>query len=90
LIVNGPFLASLPSLLSAVSKLSSVLWKTSKIRKKLVLDNDEHRANTKMKYQEPRTLFFGIVAIFVVCYIEVAICAVDDFEHQEKTRPKHR
>ncbi len=40
--------------------------------------------------QEPRTLFFGVVAIIVVCYIEVAICVVDDFEHQEKTRPKHR
>jgi hypothetical protein len=35
-------------------------------------------------------LFSGIVAIFVVCYIEVAVCVVDDFEHQEKTRPKRR
>jgi hypothetical protein len=32
--------------------------------------------------------FFGIVAIVVVCCIEVVVCVVDDFEHQEKTRPR--
>jgi hypothetical protein len=34
--------------------------------------------------------FFGVVAIFVVCYIKVAVCVIDDFEHQEKNRPKRR
>ncbi len=35
-------------------------------------------------------LFFGVVAIVVVCYIKVIVCVVDDFKHQEKTRPKRR
>jgi hypothetical protein len=32
--------------------------------------------------------FFGVVAIVVVCCIEIVVCVVDDFEHQEKTRPR--
>ncbi len=35
-------------------------------------------------------LFLGVVAIFVVCYIKVAVCVVDNFEHQEKTHPKRQ
>ncbi len=31
---------------------------------------------------------FGIIAIVVVCCIEVVICVINDFEHQEKTRPR--
>ncbi len=32
--------------------------------------------------------FFGFVAIVVVCCIEIVVCVVDDFKHQEKTRPR--
>ncbi len=32
--------------------------------------------------------FFGVVAIVVVCCIKIVVCVVDDFEHQEKTRPR--
>ena len=46
--------ASSPSSLSAVSKSPSVSSTTSNVRKRLVLDNDDHRANAKIKYQEPK------------------------------------
>ena len=46
--------ASSPSSLSAVSKSPSVSSTTSNVRKRLVLDIDDHRANTKIKYQEPK------------------------------------
>jgi hypothetical protein len=47
---------------------------------------------TNARRRNPRTKnpFFVVVATFVVCYIEVVVCVVDDFEHQEKTRPKHQ
>ncbi len=32
--------------------------------------------------------FFGVLAIIVVCCIEIVVCVVDDFEHQEKTHPR--
>ena len=49
------FLASLPLSLSAVSKSSSVSSTTLNIKKRLVLDDDDHRANKKKpKYQEPK------------------------------------
>ncbi len=32
--------------------------------------------------------FFGVVAIVIVCCIKVVVCVVNDFEHQEKTRPR--
>ena len=48
------------SSLSAVSKSSSVLLTTSNIRKRLVLDNDDLRANTKMKYQEPKLAAYNV------------------------------
>jgi hypothetical protein len=34
--------------------------------------------------------FFGVVAIVLVCCIEVVVCVVEDFEHQEKTRPRRQ
>lgn len=46
--------ASSPSSSSAVSKSPSVSSTTSNVRKRLVLDNDDHRANAKIKYQEPK------------------------------------
>ncbi len=60
LIVDGPFLALLPSSLSAVSKLSSVSSTTSNIKKRLVLDNNDHRGNTKPKYQEPKSAAYDL------------------------------
>jgi hypothetical protein len=54
------FSASLPSSLSAVSKSLSVLLTTSNIKKRLVLDNDNHRANTKMKHQEPKLAAYDV------------------------------
>jgi len=46
--------------LSAVSKSSSVSSTTSNIKKRLVLDNDDHRANTKLKYQEPKLAAYDV------------------------------
>jgi hypothetical protein len=54
------FLALLPASLSAVSKLSSVSSTTSNIKKRLVLDNNDHRANTKPKYQEPKLAAYDV------------------------------
>ncbi len=38
--------------------------------------------------QSSTNLFFDTVAIVVVCCIEIVVCVVDDFEHEEKTRPR--
>ncbi len=54
------FLALLPSSLSAVSKSLSVLSTTSNIKKRLVLDDDDHHANTKPKYQEPKLAAYDV------------------------------
>ncbi len=54
------FLASLPLSLSAVSKSLSVSLTTSNIKKRHVLDDDDHRANTKPKYQEPKSAAYDI------------------------------
>jgi hypothetical protein len=54
------FLASSPSSLSAVSKSSSVSSTTLNIKKRLVLDDDDHRANTKLKYQEPKLAAYDV------------------------------
>ncbi len=54
------FLASSPSSLSAVSKSLSVLSTTSNINKRLVLDDDDHRAKTKPKYQEPKLAVYNV------------------------------
>ncbi len=54
------FLASLPSSLSAVLKSSSVSSTTSNIKKRLFLDNDDHRVNTKPEYQEPKLVAYDV------------------------------
>ncbi len=54
------FYALLPSSLSAVSKSLSVSLTTSNIKKRLVLDDDDHRANTKPKYQEPKLVVYDV------------------------------
>ncbi len=46
--------------LSAVSKSSSVSLTTSNIKKRLVLDNNDHRANTKPKYQKPKLAVYDV------------------------------
>ena len=33
---------------------------TSNIKKRLVLDNDDHHANTKLKYQEPKLAAYNV------------------------------
>ena len=48
------------SSLSAVSKSSSVSLLTSNVKKILVLDNNDHPANTKMKYQEPKLAAYDV------------------------------
>ncbi len=54
------FSALSPSLLSAVSKSSSVSLTTSNIKKRLVLDDDDHGANTKPKYQEQKLAAYDV------------------------------
>ncbi len=54
------FLASSPSSLSAVLKSLSVSLTTSNIKKRLVLDDDDHHANTKPKYQEQKLAAYDV------------------------------
>ena len=46
--------------MSAVSKSLSVSLRTSNIKKRLVLDDNDHGANTKPKYQEPKLAAYDV------------------------------